>query len=479
MLKSLSHIYFKTVLRLFVSLIGRKDQISNIIVMGSVASGKAKLLFSDIDITIILHDESESEVFLEYYKKFLQKFSILCPFILPINERISNVYSKKSLAHHSPSMINGYLSNQDFKIIYGEMMKPKSCEISDLFYFADKIKVIIKSSKNTSKKRSTLVGLSSQFSFNNMHELNSIEKLEYKKIVPLDQNQFLKVPITTDIKNHVFQYENLESLITETKIFYQKHPFIHSIHYSSPWYIFIDHEVKVIHEQFFKEASHSKDNKVHTAIQEIDRNILSTYLKDFCNYKQSKKNDFLNKTNLSLMSNYFQQILENKKEYKTYDLYESIEIINNKKCLTLHEISLCICTKDRKESLIELFESIKKQTYFPKQIVIINNGNSWEPEYLASLKAGLESIEVNIYESSLGTISALRNFAIEKASYEIISFVDDDCSLPANWLQIVSHHFNADKELTILGGTVLHERQENLGLTESFHRQYLEERSLC
>ena len=137
---------------------------------------------------------------------------------------------------------------------------------------------------------------------------------------------------------------------------------------------------------------------------------------------------------------------------------------------------MCICTKDRKESLLDLFESINKQTKAPDEILIINNGESWNEAYINRLK-GLANCEVNIYESSLSTISALRNFAISKSKYELISFVDDDCILVPQWLERVREHFEVDPDLKLLGGAVVHYRGPELNTSELFHRAYLEARN--
>ena len=481
MLNLITDLYIQGTTKLFVRLIPNKDRIANIILTGSVASSEAHLL-SDLDIIIILKDGNCPKNFIKKYKKFLMLFSIICPHILPLKERLSNVYSAKSLSNKRSSMIKGYLLKQKYINLYGEEFTFDHCELSEILYYADKVKLLIKA-KNNKRQNNKLNKLISHKIHQNKNNLpaEKTDCLAYKQVIKFDRSQYLLRPITTRTSNHCFSYNSFKELIIESNKFYQLHPQVNSIHYCSPWYVFIDEEVFVLHESFIQEFSthYSKD-----LLEEVDKNDLrlyNFYLKDFNNYSQSEQNDFLNKLSLKYLANYKAQNLTEQSQptFIDFNIHESIKLLKDPDQVTTDQISLCICTKNRKQSLKELFISLREQTLSPKEIIIINNGESWEESYINELKVGLDNSDINIFESSLPTISSLRNFAISKANMPIISFVDDDCYLPKTWLESVFNHFNSDQDLTLLGGTVIHERQDTLTQTETFHRNFLEERPLC
>lgn len=467
MLNHLSTLYFKFVLKLFKKFLPLKESISHMIVTGSVAQNKSNLLKSDIDIILILKNDTDISSYLNTYKKYLRFISLISPHILPIRERLSNVYQESQLYSNIPSMLKGYLLNQPFLTIIGDKPQIKNCETSKILYLADKIKLLVDSNRNIDNK---LLSISNHTK--EEKPKNNTISLNHKKIVKINFLQSLYRPINYEIRNICFNYNNINELIYQTNIFYKKHPYINSVHTCHPWHIFIDNGIHVVHDVFFD--TKETDNKILST----DQYLLDYYLKDFKDYKQSKNNDALNIHTLNLISNHIIQ-KNHDSEYKEYPLSQSISIIKNEDNELDDKMSLCICTKNREDSLFDLFCSISKQSKKPDEIIIINNGNVFSENYLAKISQSIKDVSIQIHNSKLYTISALRNFAISKASHEIISFVDDDCSLPSKWIENVYNHFNSDKELTLLGGVVVHQRQQINTINEAFHRSYLEERNLC
>lgn len=482
MQRYLLNLYFKLGTKVLVSLLKRNQEVSHILLTGSVANSTPSFR-SDLDIIILLKDGTDSDRFLKKYKKTLYTISPIFPQVLPIKERVSNVYSKRCIDKKA-SMIKGYLLNQKYQILFGSELSINDCALSKELYIADKIKLLIKA-KNLNKLNEKLGYISSFIKVNNPYEVSNQDRdeLKFKQIVKLDTNQHLLFPISTNTESACFFYKSPIELIKGANTFYHLHPQINSIHFSQDWCVFIDSEIIVINTEYLNLSSMNKKSENYPKAKVFDDLLIKFYLKDFFTYKQSKKNDALSSVKLNRLANYFNQHISalDSTMYKDFSLPEIIKIIsgNDLPKENAHKISLCICTKNREASLLELFDSIKKQSLVPQEIILINNGKSWSEEYKQNIYSDLDSVEIRIFESSLTTISALRNFAISKANSEIISFVDDDCYLPQNWIETVFSHFNSDKDLTLLGGTVIHERQGELSHVETFHRSYLEERLLC
>ena len=94
-------------------------------------------------------------------------------------------------------------------------------------------------------------------------------------------------------------------------------------------------------------------------------------------------------------------------------------------------VSLIITVRNEHETLPQWFESIKKQTRQPDEIVIVDGGSSdatWE--WLQ--KTAIPSVRVYL---EVGNISRGRNFAIGRAHGEIIVVTDAGCVYDKSWLE--------------------------------------------
>ncbi len=117
------------------------------------------------------------------------------------------------------------------------------------------------------------------------------------------------------------------------------------------------------------------------------------------------------------------------------------------------KISIGIVTKDRIDALEELLDSILLQSKKPDDILIVENNKT--PNLRNVVAKYKKSLNLNYYVEKTPGIANARNIILEKANGDIISFVDDDCTLPVNWVNNVLEMFKKDKQLIAIVGKSL------------------------
>ncbi|MTC45747.1 glycosyltransferase [Providencia sp. wls1922] len=91
-------------------------------------------------------------------------------------------------------------------------------------------------------------------------------------------------------------------------------------------------------------------------------------------------------------------------------------------------ISIVITTKDRRDFLCRALKSIISSTVIPKNIVVVNDGESIEKDFLyPEIPSGIELILIN-NEYSKGA-NASRNIGINLCPTDIVFLLDDDDAL--------------------------------------------------
>lgn len=108
----------------------------------------------------------------------------------------------------------------------------------------------------------------------------------------------------------------------------------------------------------------------------------------------------------------------------------------------LPAVAIAICTRDRNDSLLKTLESIWRQTYLPRELIVIDDGRmpdeTWEQIAFDCQNAGVAWI----YDRSDGTgLTTSRNRAARIASSEIIQYLDDDVTCDAAFLERVAELF--------------------------------------
>ena len=114
-------------------------------------------------------------------------------------------------------------------------------------------------------------------------------------------------------------------------------------------------------------------------------------------------------------------------------------------CLALPTISVVICTYNRAYLLPDLLKSLSEQTLEKSEYeVIVTDNNSTDDTRDIIERFSIRYPNINYcFEERLGA-SYARNHGLSVARGHYVSLIDDDCTVPAQWLavakEVIEHH---------------------------------------
>ena len=113
------------------------------------------------------------------------------------------------------------------------------------------------------------------------------------------------------------------------------------------------------------------------------------------------------------------------------------------------DISVVICshTLDRWNGLVAAVSSVRRQTYPPKQLVVVVDHN---PSLLSRARDEFPELTVVSNDNPAG-ISGARNTGLALATSEIIAYLDDDAIAEPTWLEGLIAGYATDKVLGVMG----------------------------
>ena len=119
-------------------------------------------------------------------------------------------------------------------------------------------------------------------------------------------------------------------------------------------------------------------------------------------------------------------------------------------------ISVIIPTYKPKDYIGECLNSLTNQT-FPKtdfEVIIVLNGcdEPWQSEIEDYISINMPDMNVKFLQTNVGGVSNARNIAIDAATGEYVTFIDDDDYVSHGYLE---HLFNkADNDTVVLSNTI-------------------------
>ena len=120
--------------------------------------------------------------------------------------------------------------------------------------------------------------------------------------------------------------------------------------------------------------------------------------------------------------------------------------------------SLVICTYMRPQPLLRLLNSVKSQTFYPNEILIIDGSTNIETEQILKVNPfnRLKYFKVNNDQRGL---TRQRNFGIQQISNdsEIICFLDDDIILEENYFKELISTYKIHQNALAVGGYITNE----------------------
>jgi GT2 family glycosyltransferase len=126
------------------------------------------------------------------------------------------------------------------------------------------------------------------------------------------------------------------------------------------------------------------------------------------------------------------------------------------------QFSLIICTYMRAKSLLNLLNSVKIQTVYPNEILIIDGSTDNQTQEIVEKNSFDNLIYFKVNAENRG-LTKQRNFGIDKIdnSSEIVCFLDDDTELTFNYFEVLIQTFS-DNTISGVGGIAVNENTWSL-----------------
>ena len=117
-------------------------------------------------------------------------------------------------------------------------------------------------------------------------------------------------------------------------------------------------------------------------------------------------------------------------------------------------ITVAVPTCNRPDDIGRLFASLARVRYPRWELMVIDQSDGNETQLLAAAWGALIP-RITYLRLEPKNASAARNMAIEKASSEVLAFLDDDCTVHPDWLARVADAFDREPEARLIFGAVI------------------------
>lgn len=120
--------------------------------------------------------------------------------------------------------------------------------------------------------------------------------------------------------------------------------------------------------------------------------------------------------------------------------------------------SLIICTYMRHKALLALLDSVKQQTLYPDEIIVVDGSTNNETQRSLELNSFKNLSYFKVGAKNRG-LTKQRNFGINKLSKhtEIVCFLDDDTELERDYFEILIDTYDKKPEAIAVGGYIINE----------------------
>jgi len=116
-------------------------------------------------------------------------------------------------------------------------------------------------------------------------------------------------------------------------------------------------------------------------------------------------------------------------------------------------ITVVVPTRNRPEFIERIVPSILANAYPNFRLIVIDQSDTEATGVIVSRLAQQDGRLRYIRQSGTGA-SRARNLGAREATDPLVAFVDDDCVVPADWLQRIGDHFDRQPEISMLYGQV-------------------------
>lgn len=130
-------------------------------------------------------------------------------------------------------------------------------------------------------------------------------------------------------------------------------------------------------------------------------------------------------------------------------------------------ITVGIVTRNRARDLRNALDSLTRQERVPDEVLIVDNGSTDDTRTVIE---GFENrLGLRYLYLAEASIPRARNLVLEHATQDIISFTDDDCDIPREWLSSVERGFLRADNVGVVGGWVEHWPAERQTMLDTYY----------
>lgn len=130
-------------------------------------------------------------------------------------------------------------------------------------------------------------------------------------------------------------------------------------------------------------------------------------------------------------------------------------------------ITVGIVTRNRASDLRNALESLTRQERVPDEVVVVDNGSTDETRNVVD--GFTDALPLRYLYLAEASIPSARNMVLENATQEVVSFTDDDCAIPPEWLSSVERGFLRADNVGIVGGWVEHWPAEHPTMIDTYY----------
>ncbi|MBN4070658.1 glycosyltransferase family 2 protein [Olleya sp. AH-315-F22] len=124
------------------------------------------------------------------------------------------------------------------------------------------------------------------------------------------------------------------------------------------------------------------------------------------------------------------------------------------------KFSLIVCTYMRPKSLLSLLNSVKLQTLYPDEILIIDGSTNLDSEQIIK-ENDFENLKYYRVNDNNRGLTKQRNYGVNlvDALIDVVCFLDDDTELESDYFEQVINVFMTNSEIVGVGGTSVNENR--------------------
>ena len=122
------------------------------------------------------------------------------------------------------------------------------------------------------------------------------------------------------------------------------------------------------------------------------------------------------------------------------------------------KFSLIICTYMRPQSVLQLLQSVREQTLYPDEILVVDGSTNTETELVLQENRFLHLHYFAVPPEHRG-LTKQRNFGIERLGkeMEVVCFLDDDTVLEKDYFEEIIKTFEENQDVSGVGGVAINE----------------------